>query len=125
MFTKLFKKLDKLMKASRFDKVANKYLAALIIFLTLPSAVFAEEVKVTNIDHTTVMTKDAMIILDKRAGKFWKTEFNCSLPINANSKVSFKTVHRTIKEGSEITFIIGDLKKDNQHNCKVLRLASL
>ena len=63
-----------------------------------------------------------MIILDKKAGKFWKTDLNCVLPINTDSKVSFKTVHRTIKEGSELTFIIG---KDNHHNCKVSRLASL
>lgn len=125
MFTKLFHKLDELMKASRFDKIANRYLAALVIFFTLPT--FAEaNIPIKNIDHTTVMTKDAMIILDKRAGKFWKTDLSCVLPISSDSKVSFQTVHRTIKEGSEITFVIGDNpKRQDRLNCKVIRLASL
>lgn len=120
---KVLKKLDKLMKAGCFHKIANKYLAALLLF---PTLAFANEVPVKNIDHTTVMTKDAMIILDKRAGKFWKTDLNCTLPIDSDSKVSFQTVHRTIKEGSELTFIIGSKQsRENKHNCKVISLASL
>jgi len=119
MLNDFFKKFDNLMKSGDFFKIANKYLATLLL---LPSMAFANEVNIKHIDHTTVMTKDSMIILDKKAGKFWKTDLNCVLPINTDSKVSFKTVHRTIKEGSELTFIIG---KDNHHNCKVSRLASL
>jgi len=119
MLNDFFKKFDNLMKSGDFFKIANKYLATLLL---LPSMAFANEVNIKYIDHTTVMTKDSMIILDKKAGKFWKTDLNCVLPINTDSKVSFKTVHRTIKEGSELTFIIG---KDNHHNCKVSRLASL
>jgi len=122
MLNEFFKKLDTIIKSARFDKVVNKYLATLLL---LPSMAFANEVNIKHIDHTTVMTKDSMIILDKKAGKFWKTDLNCVLPINTDSKVSFKTAHRTIKEGSELTFIIGDLKRDNHHNCKVSRLASL
>ena len=110
------------MKSGDFFKIANKYLATLLL---LPSMAFANEVNIKYIDHTTVMTKDSMIILDKKAGKFWKTDLNCVLPIDTDSKISFKTVHRTIKEGSELTFIIGTPKKDNHHNCKVSRLASL
>lgn len=118
---KLLAKFDDIMKSGRFDKLANKFLAT---FLLVPSLAYAGEINVRNIDHTTVMTKDSMIILDKREGKFWKTDLNCQLPLDTDSKVSFKTAARTIKEGSELTFIIGSKPKD-KHNCKVVSLASL
>lgn len=121
MLKQFFKKLDKIMKASRFHKIANKYLAALLI---VPSLAFADEVNIRNIDHTTIMTKDAMIILDKKAGKFWNANLDCELPITTDSKVNFKTATRTIKKGSELTFIIGSKQKD-EHLCRVITLAAL
>jgi hypothetical protein len=121
MLIKLFNKIDKIMKAGRFHKIANKFLAALLI---VPSLAFADEVNIRNIDHTTIMTKDAMVILDKKAGKFWNASLDCNLPITTDSKVNFKTDTRTIKKGSELTFIIGSKQKDT-HLCRVTTLAAL
>lgn len=121
MLYDLLNKIDKIMKAGSFHKVANKYLAALLI---VPSLAFADEVNIRNIDHTTIMTKDAMVILDRKAGKFWNANLDCELPITTDSKVNFKTATRTIKKGSELTFIIGS-KQKNEHLCRVTTLAAL
>jgi len=98
-----------------------KLLATLFL---IPSFAFASEINVRNIDHTTIMTKDAMVILDKRAGKFWNANLDCKLPITSDSRVNFQTATRTIKEGSELTFIIGSKQKD-KHLCRVTTLAAL
>lgn len=121
MLYDIFKKFDKLMKSGDFLKVANKFLATLLI---VPSLAFADEVNIRHIDHTTIMTKDTMVILDKTAGKFWNANLDCKLPITTDSKVNFKTDSRTIKEGSELTFIIGSKQKD-KHQCRVTTLAAL
>ena len=121
MIYKLLNKFDKIMKSGVFYKVANKYLAALLI---VPSLAFADEVNIRHMDHTTIMTKDAMVILDKRGGKFWNANLDCKLPITTDSKVNFKTDSRIIKEGSELTFIIGSKRKE-EHLCRVTTLAAL
>ena len=120
MLYEFFQKLDKLLKASRFDKVANKYLAALLIF---PTMAFAD-VSIKHIDHTTVMTKDSMVILDKTNSIFWKADLDCVLPIDSDSNVKFSTVGRKIKKDSEITFFI-ETDKPLKKRCSVKTIAAL
>lgn len=97
-----------------------KYLIALFMFVS--ASAFAN-IPVQNIDHTTVVTKDAMIILDKRAGKFWKVETGCNLPINVDSNVRFVSSSRIIKEGTQVTFVIDSLR--NKHNCSIQKISSI
>lgn len=97
-----------------------KYLIALLAFAS--SAAFAN-IPVHNINHTTVMTKDAMIVLDKRAGKFWKVETSCDLPIDVNSNVKFVSSSRIIKEGTQVTFFIDTQR--NKHRCSIQKVSSI
>lgn len=97
-----------------------KYLIALFMFAS--ASAFAN-IPVHNINHTTIMTKDSMFILDKRAGKFWKVETGCELPINLDSKVKFVSNSRVIKEGTQVTFVIDNLR--NKHRCAVQKVSSI
>ena len=67
------------------------------------------------------MTKDAMIVLDKRAGEFWKVQTNCDLPIKMDSSVKFVSKSRVIRKGAEVTFII-DTKR-NAHTCSIQKIS--
>lgn len=120
MLYDLFKKFDKLMKSGDFFKVANKYLATLLL---LPTIAYAD-VSIKHIDHTTVMTKDSMVILDKTNSIFWKADLDCVLPIDSDSNVKFSTVGRKIKKDSEITFII-ETDKPFKKRCSVKTIAAL
>lgn len=93
-----------------------------LVMLTLSTAAFAN-IPAHNVNHTTIMTKDSMIILDKRAGKFWKVETGCNLPIDNNSKVRFATNSRIIKEGTAITFTINEAA--DKHRCSIQKVSKL
>jgi len=97
-----------------------KYLIAVLAFVS--SAAFAN-IPVHSINNTTIMTKDAMIVLDKRAGKFWKVETSCDLPINVNSNVKFVSNSRVIKEGTQVTFVIDTTR--NKHRCSIQKISSI
>lgn len=93
-----------------------------LVMLTLSTVAFAN-IPAHNVNHTTIMTKDSMIILDKRAGKFWKVETGCNLPIDNNSKVRFATNSRIIKEGTAITFTINETA--DKHRCSIQKVSKL
>lgn len=93
-----------------------------LVALVLSTTAFAN-IPAHNIDHTTIMTKDSMIILDKRAGKFWKVETGCNLPIDNDSKVRFVTHSRIIKEGTAVTFTIN--KTSDKHRCSIQKVSKL
>jgi len=97
-----------------------KYLAIILMFV---STTALANVPARNINNTTIMTKDAMIVLDKRAGAFWKVETSCDLPITSDSKVRFTTNERVIREGSKVTFVIDS--KENTHKCSVKSVAKV
>jgi hypothetical protein len=97
-----------------------KYLIAALIFIS--TSAFAN-IPIQNIDHTTIMTKDTMFVLDKRAGKFWKVETGCELPIDINSNVKFVSSSRIIKEGTQVTFVIDTLR--NKHRCSIQKISSI
>ena len=97
-----------------------KYLIALFMFVS--ASAFAN-IPIQNIDHTTVITKDAMFVLDKRAGKFWKVETTCDLPINMDSNVKFTSNARVIREGTQVTFVIDNLR--NKHRCAIQKVSSI
>lgn len=91
-----------------------------IVSLLASASVFAN-IPVHNLKHTTLMTKDSMFVLDKRAGNFWKVETSCELPIQPNSKIRFVSNSRVIKEGTQITFMIDTLK--NKHKCDIQKVS--
>jgi hypothetical protein len=97
-----------------------KYLAIILMFV---STTALANVPVRNINNTTIMTKDSMIVLDKRAGSFWKVETSCDLPITADSEVRFLTNERVIRKGSRVTFVIDS--KENKHQCSVQSVAKV
>lgn len=97
-----------------------KYILIALIFAS--SSAFAN-IPAHNINHTTIMTKDAMIVLDKKSGKFWKVQTSCDLPINADSNVRFVLKTRAIKEGSQLTFMIDERR--NKHTCSVQKISLL
>ena len=96
-----------------------KYLITLIMFVS--ASAFANNIPIKNINHTTIMTKDAMIVLDKRAGEFWKVQTGCELPIKMDSNVRFVSDSRVIRKGTKVTFII-DTKR-NKHTCSIQKVS--
>lgn len=95
-----------------------KYLA--IIFVFVSTSAFAN-IPIRDINHTTIMTKDALIVLDRRAGTFWKVETSCDLPLTVDSNVRFMSDARVIKKGTEVTFLIDS--KRNKHKCSVEKVS--
>lgn len=98
-----------------------KYLIVALMFIS--TSAFANNIPIKNINHTTIMTKDAMIVLDKRAGKFWKVETSCDLPITVDSKVRFVSDARIIRKGTKVTFLI-DTER-NKHQCSVQKVSTV
>ena len=95
-----------------------KYLA--IIFMFVSTSAFAN-IPIRDINHTTIMTKDALIVLDRRAGTFWKVETSCDLPLTVDSNVRFMSDARVIRKGTEVTFLIDS--KRNKHKCSVEKVS--
>lgn len=95
-----------------------KYLIAILMLIS--TSAFAN-IPINNINHTTIMTKDSMIVLDKRAGEFWKVQTGCDLPIKMDSNVRFVSNSRIIKKGTQVTFII-DTKR-NKHTCSIQKVS--
>ena len=91
-----------------------------VLALAFSSTAFAN-IPAHNINHTTIMTKDSMIVLDKRAGTFWKVQTGCELPIKTDSNVRFVSHSRVIKKGTEVTFIIDTNR--NKHRCSVQKVS--
>lgn len=98
-----------------------KYLAFILMFMS--AGAFAN-VPINKIDHNTIMTKDSMIILDKKESTFWKVETSCKLPITGESNVRFISHSRVIRKGSDLTFII-DSDRKNPHKCQVRTVAKV
>lgn len=92
----------------------------LIALMLVSTSAFAN-IPIRSINHTTIMTKDAMIVLDKKAGKFWKVETSCDLPITVESNVRFISDSRVIRKGTEVTFLIDS--KRNKHKCAVQKIS--
>lgn len=97
-----------------------KTLLAILLFVASSTAL-ANTLPIQKISHTTIMTRDSMIVLDKRAGTFWKVKTGCELPIKMDSNVRFISNSRVIRKGTEVTFLIDT--KENKHTCSVQKIS--
>lgn len=97
--------------------------ALIITILMIASTSAFANIPVQNINHTTIMTKDSMFVLDKKAGTFWKVQTTCDLPIKNSSNIRFVTNNRIIKKGTQVTFLIDT--RSNKHQCAVQSVSAL
>ena len=98
-----------------------KTITTILATMFLSTAAMAN-VPMRSIDETTIVTKDSMIVLDKRERTFWKLDYNCKLPISTESNVKFLTNERMLRKGSKVSFKIDD--KD-PHKCLIVKVSSL
>ena len=97
------------------------------IITTLLATMFLSTTAMANgpmrsINENTIVTKDSMIVLDKRERTFWKLEYDCVLPISTESNVKFLTNERMLRKGSKVSFKIDD---QDPHKCLIVKVSSL